>query len=561
MKKKSIKMAASVAVLAVLCGTYFGVKTYVAKQEEQEEQQEETVTNVISTNESDIKSLKFVIDKKEVTFEKDNDTWVKADEKEFPVNQEKIEEAASALASIDADRVLEDAEDLYEYGLDEPQNTITVTTNDDKQTSIRVGMENESTSQYYVSKDDDKNTVYVVPDTSISPFMDDLYDYAEMEDFPVVESANVSKIQVNGSETSYTLEKEPDDGFWYLRGDTDSEQADTSSVNNLTSALGSMTYDSFANYNCTDLSDYGLKEPYATITVDYEEEAPTAEDENSDETTETETSEIENQTETKSSETGNQDETESAELDDETETESAELGDVNEIENAETGAQTQTESADLDNQSETDNEEEQEPEMVQKQLIISIGDTAEGDSRYVSVNGSNQIYTMSNETLSTFLDKKVSDFWNMTVSYVSVNQLNSMEVNYNNTTHTINVSRETSEDEDGEESEVTTYQMDGKEVDATSFSTFFNKLVNMTGQKRLEEEYKTDKNPEMEASFYTDNNTDITVKYYNYDTNFYAAVVDDKVYLVNKMSVKEMFEAFETLCDAAEQNSTEAEDN
>lgn len=556
MKKKSIKMAASVAVLAVLCGTYFGVKTYVAKQEEQEEQQEETVTNVISTNESDIKSLKFVIDKKEVTFEKDNDTWVKADEKEFPVNQEKIGEAASALTSIDADRVLEDAEDLYEYGLDEPQNTITVTTNDDKQTSIRVGMENESTSQYYVSKDDDKNTVYVVSDTSISPFMDDLYDYAEMEDFPVVESANVSKIQVNGSETSYTLEKEPDDGFWYLRGDTDSEQADTSSVNNLTSALGSMTYDSFANYNCTDLSDYGLKEPYATITVDYEEEAPTAEDENSDETTETggetetETSEIKNQTETKSSET-----------DDLDETESAELGDVNEIENAETSAKTQTESADSDNQTETDNEEEQEPEMVQKQLIISIGDTAEGDSRYVSVNGSNQIYTMSNETLATFLDKKVSDFWNMTVSYVSVNELNSMEVEYNNTTHTIDVSRETSEDEDGEEREVTTYQMDGKEVDATSFSTFFNKLVNMTGQKRLEEEYKTDKNPEMEASFYTDNNTDITVKYYNYDTNFYAAVVDDKVYLVNKMSVKEMFEAFETLCDAAEQNSTEAEDN
>lgn len=530
MKKKSVKMVASVAVLVVLCGAYFGVKSYVAKQEEQEEQQEETVTNVFSTEEGDIKSLKFLIDKKEVTFEKEGDSWVKTDEKQFPVSQEKIQEAVSALTSIDADRVLENTEDLSEYGLDEPQNTITVTTNDDKQTSIRIGIENESTSQYYVNKDDDRNTVYVVAESSVTPFMNSLYDYAEKEEFPkIADATKVSKIQVESDDTKYTLEKEADTGFWYMGIGTEEEQADTSKVSELTSSLSSsMSYDSFVDYNCTNMSDYGLSKPYATITVDYEEEAPVSEDEDSQESS-GDTSDETSEEDFKQSSDG----TESA---DESESE-----------------QSSSESAEAQ-------EDEAEPEMVQKQLVISVGDRADsvdGDARYVSVNGSNQIYTISEENLATFLDKSDSDFWSMEVSYVSANQLNSMDVKYGDSTYTINVSRETSEDEEGEETETTTYQINGSELDSTSFSTFFNKLVNMTGQKRLTEAYKADAAPELEAAFHVENGEDITVQYYTYDTNFYAAVVGEKVYLVNKMSVKEMFTAFENLLEAGGQGKTD----
>lgn len=51
------------------------------------------------------------------------------------------------------------------------------------------------------------------------------------------------------------------------------------------------------------------------------------------------------------------------------------------------------------------------------------------------------------------------------------------------------VSRETSTDDDGNETETTTYKLDGNEVDSTTFTTFYNKLVNMAGQKRLTESY------------------------------------------------------------------------
>ena len=45
---------------------------------------------------------------------------MKKDETAFPVNQTTLDSAASAIETVEADRVLEDVEDLTEYGLDSP---------------------------------------------------------------------------------------------------------------------------------------------------------------------------------------------------------------------------------------------------------------------------------------------------------------------------------------------------------------------------------------------------------------------------------------------------------
>ncbi len=61
-----------------------------------------------------------------------------------------------------------------------------------------------------------------------------------------------------------------------------------------------------------------------------------------------------------------------------------------------------------------------------------------------------------------------------------------LQVTYAGDTHTVNVSRETSIDDDGNETETTTYKLDGNEIDSTTFTTFYNKLVNMAGQKTFD---------------------------------------------------------------------------
>ena len=501
--KKSTKLVSAVVVLAVLGGVYVGLNTYVSKEEKTESSsEEESKTEVFSVKTDDIKSLGFIVDKKAVTFEKKDDSWVKEDETAFPVNQTTLDSAASAIETVEADRVLEDVEDLTEYGLDSPSNTITVDT-DDGTTKFNIGDENTSTNQYYISKDDDDSTVYVVAADTVSPFMNSLYDYAQGEDFPTIDSSTVKKVQVSEDKDSYVLEENSDGAAWDVSGDgsSDKESADTTAAGNVTSGLGSFAFDQFVNYNAEDLSQYGLDKPYATITVDYQEEV---EDDSTD-----------------STESGENDSTAS-----ESDSESSD-------------------STDTDSKTTT----------VDKQLVIYVGDEAGDGSRYVTVDNK-QIYTMSTDTLSAVIDKTPSDLWSLIVNYLSVKNLDQLQVTYGETTSTVNVSRETSTDDDGNEKETTTYQLDGKEIESTTFTTFYNKLINMAGQKRLTEAYTPAADPEMTAVFTDSDKNQTTVTFYTYDTNYYAAVVGDKVFLVNKMTVKEMFNAYETMVNG--ETETEA---
>lgn len=649
MKKKSVNLITAVGVLVVLSGAYVGVKAYVAKQEAADtESAEEENPEIISIASADVKSIKFVIDKKEVTFEKEGDSWVKSDETDFPVDQDKIDTLVSSMNSIKAERTLENVEDASEYELDQPENTITVTTEDGETTVIRLGMENDSTSQEYIDLNEDSSTVYVVSNSTFSSFKGTLYDFAKSGVFPTVDSSTVSKISVEGKDSSYVVEKDEND-FWNITGDGETEKADSAKATSLASTLSSVAYASYVNYNCAEdeLSQYGLDKPYAEITVDYQEkvEKESTDDENEAENGDEEVSEAsgdENQadenadSETDGSESLDEDadsETDGNEsLDEDVDVADTEDSEAVENENTDETADDNVEAEDTDvtesddeagvetadtesAESSEDAEEDSEPEteMVDRELVIQVGDQSSDGGRYVRVNDSNEIYTISEDSLDTFLGKTNADFWDLTVSYLSANNLDTLDVNYGGEDYIVNVSRETSEDENvetsnnetededttdstssdvadgndvegnaaddntssgdltGEDTENTddssstasttsstsvtlSYTLNGKDLDSTTFTTFYNKLINMTAQKRLTDEFKSNADPEMTVKFTDIDGNEMEVEYYSYDTNYYAAVINKKVYLVNKMTVKELFQAFESVTGEKEEN-------
>lgn len=645
MKKKSVNLITAVGVLVVLSGAYVGVKAYVAKQEAADtESAEEENPEIISIASADVKSIKFVIDKKEVTFEKDGDSWVKSDETGFPVDQDKIDTLVSSLNSIKAERTLENVEDASEYELDQPDNTITVTTEDGGTTVIQLGMENDSTSQEYIDLNKDSSTVYVVSNSTFSSFEGTLYDFAKSGVFPTVDSSTVSKISVDGKDSSYVVEKD-ENNFWNITGDGETEKADSAKATSLASTLSSVAYASYVNYNCAEdeLSQYGLDKPYAEITVDYQEEVEkeSTDDENEAENGDEEVSEAsgdENQAdENADSET---DGSESLDEDADSETNGSESSDEDvdvadtedseavENENTDETADDNVEAEDTDvtesddeagvettdtESAESSEDSEPETEMVDRELVIQVGDQSSDGGRYVRVNDSNEIYTISEDSLDTFLGKTNADFWDLTVSYLSANNLDTLDVNYGGEDYIVNVSRETSEDENvetsnnetededttdstssdvadgndvegnaaddntssgdltGEDTENTddssstasttsstgvtlSYTLNGKDLDSTTFTTFYNKLINMTAQKRLTDEFKSNTDPEMTVKFTDIDGNEMEVEYYSYDTNYYAAVINKKVYLVNKMTVKELFQAFESVTGEKEEN-------
>ena len=538
MKKKSMNLITAVAVLVVLSGAYVGVKTYVAKQEEKENaEEEEEKTQVFSISSEDVQSIKFVIDKKEVTFEKNNDEWVKSDERDFPVDQDKLIEAIGSLNNVEADRVLDNVTDTTEYGLDDPTNTITITDKDGKETVLHVGMENASTSQYYVENGEDESKIYVVADSVFQPFMKTLYDYAKAGTFPVIDSSTISNVTVDENDDSYTLTKDDNTGLWNIQDQDGSEKADSAKVSSLTSSIASIAYGSFVNYNCKDLSEYGLDKPYGTITIDYQEEV----EEKSD-----------------SSEDGDASEENSTDEQDTTE-DKKDISATDSTEDKDDASAVDSTEEDI---SVTDSSDTQ-TRMVNREMTILVGDQSDDDGRYVMVNNSKEIYTISNDTLSVFLGKTKEDFWDMTVSYLSVNNLESLQAEYQGETHVIDVSRETSEDNSGDDSSTTStttlsYQLDGTEMDdSTPFTTFYNKLINMTGQKRLTEKYENNNKSDFDVELEDVDGEKTKIDYYQYDTNFYAAVVGQKVYLVNKMTVKELIDSYKTLVGQTDSESSD----
>ena len=583
MKSKTVKLISGVAVLAVLSGTYIGVTSYVDSQEEKEAEAADTSVSVVEMDSEKITSVSFNgTEGAEEVFEKDGDKWVKKDEPDFPVNQDTLDGAVNALTALSADQKIENPGDLSEYDLDKPQNQITLTEEDGNRIILQVGMKNESSGQYYMKKSEDDKDIYLVSAVSLEPFMGTSYEFAQAESFPAVTSATIKDVKVE-KENGYQLSQDDDSLYWYVSDGKTSEQADTSKVGTVTSAIGSLTYGDFVDYNCTDQAKYGFDDPYAIITATYLTEEDTEED-----TDATEASEGKDKVETASEaeETGadasEEDSTEDSDTASGEKEEAEEPGtDVSEDDNAE------------------DSGESEEIPQVEKQLVIYVGDETDGN-RYVKVNDSKQVYTIPETSLTDITDQNVSDFYSLTVNYLTVNNLDSLEVQSEDGTHTVQVTRETvkniedntednagSEKEEGSgdtgeavadtdkenedaaentsdektgtaEEEKISYALDGKEIEETVFTTFYNKLINMAGQERLTEEYTPDEAAAFTFVFTDTEGQKTTVSYYEYDSSFYAAVTGDKVYLVNKMDVRDLTDAYQEMLNTDSSEESQA---
>lgn len=500
MKKKTVKLVSAVVALGVVCGAYVGVNSYVSSQEAKEAEEEDKSVDLVKLKADDVTAVSFKADDADVEFDKKDDTWTEKSDADFPVNQDTVDNAVKGVASLTADQEISDVEDLSQYDLDDPQNTITLTTADGD-TTLQVGMES-SNNQYYVKKADDDKNVFLVSSTSLEPFMGGLYDFAESGTFPSVTSATITDVKVD-KEDGYELTQDADNLFWNVSDGKDTEKADTTKAGTVTSAIGSLAYDKFVDYNCTDDAKYGFDDPYAVVTVKYTEEEAVESDEDTEDT--------------------------------------------------------------------DSSEDEQDTQTVEKTLTIYVGDET-GDDRYVKVDDSKEVYTITKDSLTDILDSTDADFYSLSVNYVSVNDLDTLEVKSDDGDHTVDVVRETVKAEDEEESDTdadstdssedssadadssdatetttTSYELDGEDMDETAFTTFYNKLINITAQERLTEEYTPDGEAAYTFLFKDTDGNETTAEYYEYDTNFYAAVVGDKVYLVNKMNIKELNDAYQDM--------------
>lgn len=113
--------------------------------------------------------------------ETEDEQWVCDNDPELKLNTSKITTMLGCITSITASEKFDADTDVSDFGFDTPQNTITMTTDDNTYTIV-VGAKNAMLSQYYIKVNDD---VYLSSTTIPGQFavtLDDLIQSDDSED-------------------------------------------------------------------------------------------------------------------------------------------------------------------------------------------------------------------------------------------------------------------------------------------------------------------------------------------------------------------------------------------
>ena len=228
MKKKSRTLILGASCLALLSGVYFLLRIY-SKNAQETELSESGQIEILSLDEDSLASVAFEINGSEVTFLHENGEWTLENDPEFPVDSTYLLTTLSYLEPLEAVRTLQEVTDISEYGIDEPQSTITLTDHEGTEIILTIGSTNASTGDDYLMLNDDSSTIYTIGTNLRTSLHDDLYDYAESEELPYILSSEITGLSVEKTDGSYELFLE--DAVWVIQGDgTDAALADQEAV-------------------------------------------------------------------------------------------------------------------------------------------------------------------------------------------------------------------------------------------------------------------------------------------------------------------------------------------
>lgn len=204
-----------VVVLIVCLAGYMGLLHY-NKYKSDDSESESTSVEALSVESSTVRSFSFDINGEQYTFsrvqaagdesiedsteeseesissgtdstegsessETEDVQWVCDNDPELKLNTSKIMTMLGCITSITASEKFDADTDVSDFGFDTPQNTITMTTDDNTYTIV-VGAKNAMLSQYYVKVNDD---VYLSSTTIPSQFavtLDNLIQSDDSED-------------------------------------------------------------------------------------------------------------------------------------------------------------------------------------------------------------------------------------------------------------------------------------------------------------------------------------------------------------------------------------------
>lgn len=179
-------------------------------------------------------------------------------------------------------------------------------------------------------------------------------------------------------------------------------------------------------------------------------------------------------------------------------------------------------------------------------LHLFIGSNKDDNIAYAMTETKDTVYTMALSQLQSLIDMKPIDFIDRFVYIVDINLVDSIEIEYEGKVNNLKLSRTTSKEEDGEEV-ITTYKVDGKEVEEEAFKDYYQDLIGITFDAEIDKDVENT-NPEIRTTFTLDTGEKATIDYVSYSDDFYAAFRDgESDFVVSKKKVNKMIDSLKEL--------------
>lgn len=207
-KQKRTFVILAIVLVACLAG-YLGLINYNKYKSDDDSESESDSVEALSIDSSDVKSLSFLIDGQEYTFSRiksedtsdeteatesektdteteensesstdDDDQWVCDNDTSLKINTSKVTSLLGNATSITASKKFDSDADTSDFGLDEPQNVVKLSTADETYT-ITIGEKNAMLGEYYIKVNDD---VYLSSNTILGTIPDSIDDMVAAED-------------------------------------------------------------------------------------------------------------------------------------------------------------------------------------------------------------------------------------------------------------------------------------------------------------------------------------------------------------------------------------------
>ena len=268
--KRNKKLGLLLLALVLVCAAAFAA----VRLSPDEEAGEDTSFTLLALEAEDITQLSWDYDGKSLTFTYDaDDGWSYPADSAFPLDSALLESMAATLGDVTAYRTIEGVDDLSQYGLDEPEVSVTVTTQDGDYT-LAIGDETTMGGQRYASTGD--GSVYLVDSSLLDSFSYGLYAFVAEEDIPAMN--DLTAFTVESGNRDLNLVYLEDSGLaysnhyvWFQQDGENNTTLDTELTESFIENITLLTWSQCVNYHADEeaLAEYGLDEPAAVVTVDY----------------------------------------------------------------------------------------------------------------------------------------------------------------------------------------------------------------------------------------------------------------------------------------------------